>query len=277
MKTTSIALAIAASTQLLLITPSQAGSSDPAPSGYSPDIVGGLPLPCGVSVLYMWQQQDYDVTSLRAFAGGFPVPGFGANAITKIQNDVDEVNAKFDWWALPWLNFHAILGRVSGQADADLAPALWPLLGGARQLKVDYDGIVYGGGMTLAAGYKNFFGTVTANYTWGDVNLKDGPGLSFVDPNGIQTLVISPKVGWRFENGAVWVGGYYQHTNHTQTGSFALGPPLGIVNFQASVEDKTPWNYVVGGEYKISNNWILMAEVGFGGREQVLAGTTYRF
>ena len=33
----------------------------------------------------------------------------------------------------------------------------------------------------------------------------------------------------------------------------------------------------MGGEYKITEHWILTGEVGLGSREQVLVGTTYRF
>jgi len=277
MKTSSILLAAAATAQLLLTSPAIAGTDAPASSGNFAEPLGALPPPFGVSVLYTWEQQEYEVTGLRATAHGFPVPGFGPGAITKLQNEVDDAIVKLDWWALPWLNFHALAGRVSGQADADLAPALWPMLGGARQFKIDYDGDVYGGGMTLAAGYKHLFGLVTANYTWGDVNLKDGRGMSLVDPNGVETLVVTPKIGWKFDRGAVWVGGYYQFTQHTQSGSINLGPPMGTIQFQADVKDKSPWNYTVGGEYKITNNWILTAEIGLGGREQVMAGTTYRF
>jgi hypothetical protein len=55
------------------------------------------------------------------------------------------------------------------------------------------------------------------------------------------------------------------------------GPPLGIINFAASIEDKSWWNSAAGGEYNISDDWSLMAEGGFGGRDQVLAGVTHRF
>ena len=280
MKTTSVVPAIAALSQLLLLTPSNAGTSapaGPAPTNDGSEIGGGLPAPFGVGVNYMWQQGDYEVTSLRAFAGGYPVPGLGSNAITKLRNDIDEVNLKFDWWAQPWLNFHAIIGRVSGRTDADLAPFISPLLGGINSFKVDYDGLVYGGGLTLAGAYKNLFGSITGNYTWANVNMQDSPGLSLVDPSGIQTLVVTPKIGWRFDRGSAWVGGFYQFTQHTQSGSFNLGPPMGTINFQADVEDKSPWNYIAGAEYKLTDHWFLTAEVGFGHREQVLLGTTYRF
>jgi len=277
MKTTPLVLAIVTLLQLLLATPSSAA---PSGSGSSEDlndiIVGGLPLPFGVGVNYLWQRGEYEVTDLHAT----PLPpgvSVGPGAIPKVQNHVDEVNVKLDWWALPWLNVHAVVGWADGHADASLSPDLAPLLGGASQFTVDYNGFIYGGGMTLAAGYKHIFGTFTANYTWGDIDLKNGTGLSFIDPDSIETLVLTPKVGWRFDQGAVWVGGFYQFTSYVQSGRFNLGPPLGVINFQASVEDKSPWNYVVGGEYKLFDHWNLMAEGGFGDRDQVLAGITYRF
>ena len=284
MTNSSTVLAIGAISQLLLIAPSKAGNDgsvppEPSsqPNAYG-DIVGGLPLPFGVSMFYMRQDSNYDVTSLHATAGGYPVPGFGANAITSIHNDVDEVNMKLDWWAQPWLNFHAIFGEVDGETEAGLNPALSPLLGGMQNFKVDYHGIVYGGGMTVAGGYQHFFGLVTANYTWADVSLSGGSRLTLADGNGIETLVITPKIGWRFDDGsAVWVGAFYQKTNYTQSGSFNLGPPLGTVNFAASVKDAVPWDFIMGGEYKLSEHWILTSEVGLGNRQQILFGTSYRF
>ena len=262
-----------------LLQPLAVLAEDPGagtPGGFD-SMLDDLPLPFGVSVLYLWQEQEYDVTGLRASAGGFPVPGFGPAAIPRIENEVQEVNAKFDWWALPWLNLHAVFGGLDGQADADLAPFIRPLLGGVGRIEVDYDGIVYGGGITVAGGYGNFFASLTANYTWADVDLEDGLGLSLDDPNGIETLVVVPRIGWRFERGAIWAGGYYQFTEHTQSGSFRLPPPIGTIQFQADVEDEAPWSYVVGGEYRISDQWILSAEIGFGDRTQVLLGTSYRF
>jgi len=280
--------AIAAMSQLLMIAPvcggiDAAGAPGPSvPASACVDIVGGLPLPFGVGVFYMHQDAEYDVTSLHATSPIFgPVTGLGPNAISRVHNKVDEVNVKLNWWAQPWLNFHGIFGWVDGQSDASfssqLPPQLTALLGGMKGIKVDYNGIVYGGGMTLAAGYKNFFASVTGNYTWASVALQGGAGLALNDANNIGTLVITPKVGWLFDQGTVWVGAFYQSTEHTQYGGFNLGPPLGTVNFNATVKDTAPWNFIMGGEYKFTEHWVLTGEVGLGGREQVLVGTTYRF
>lgn len=285
MKGPSAVVTLAAISQLLLLVPARAGSEAPVSPGPSAmtsgcvDVVGGLPLPFGVGVYYMHQDADYDVTSLHASAGGYPVPGLGANAISRVHNKVDEVNVKLDWWAQPWLNFHGIFGWVDGQSDASLSsqlpPQLTAMLNGMKGFKVDYNGIVYGGGMTLAAGYQHLFASVTGNYTWADVDLQGGPNVALNDANHIGTLVITPKVGWLFDKGSVWVGAFYQSTDHTQYGSF--NSLAGPVKFNATVKDTAPWDFIMGGEYRFTEHWILSAEVGLGSREQVLVGTSYRF
>ncbi|MEI6178680.1 MAG: hypothetical protein WCS43_17440, partial [Verrucomicrobiota bacterium] len=141
--------------------------------------------------------------------------------------------------------------------------------------RVNCNGIVYGGGMTLAAGYKSFFASITGNYTWADVDLQGGSGLALNDANNIGTLVITPKIGWRFDKGSLWAGAFYQSSEHTQYGRF--NSSMGTVNFDATVEDSYPWNFVLGGEFEITKHWILTGEVGLGHREQVMFGTSYRF
>lgn len=234
------------------------------------------PLPFGAGFWYFAQEQDYSVTGLQATAFGFPIPGFDDSAISRIENRVDQFNFKADYWVLPWLNIHGIVGNASGEASATLSPAIQRGFG-LTDFTVDYDALVYGGGITLAAGHECFFTTITAQYTWGDVDMEDGAGLTLNDPNGIETLVIIPKIGIHGKKGAVWVGTYYQHTEHTQTGTFILPGPL-PVDFAASVEDKTPWNPVIGGEYYFNEHWSLSIEYGFGDdRRQGIVGLTRRF
>lgn len=264
---------------LIIFSTSPALSKDePLPSGkeVSPLEYPELPLPFGAGIWYFGQEQDYAITGLRASAFGFPIPGFDETAISRIENRVDQFNFKADYWLLPWLNIHGMVGTASGEAVATLSPAIQQGFG-LTDFRVGYDALVYGGGITLAAGHKNFFATLTTEYTWGDVDMEDGAGLTLNDPNGIETLVVTPKIGVHGKKGAIWVGAYYQYTEHTQTGTFILPGPL-PVDFSADVEDKSPWNPVIGGEYYFNEQWSLTLEYGFGDdRHQSLIGLTHRF
>jgi len=232
------------------------------------------PLPFGIGIWYFRQQQDYSVTALSASMFGFPVPGFGPDAITRVENEVDQFNLKADGWILPWLNAHVVLGHASGEASAAVNPALpLPL----SNFDVGYDAFIYGGGLTAAAGTGDFFASLTADYTWASVRFDDGAGLSLTDASAIGTLVLTPKVGWHGSRGALWVGAFYQRTRHTQKGAFDL-PGMGTIDFAADVKDKTAWCALVGGEYHFSATWSATVEAGFGkDKRQALLGVTCRF
>lgn len=234
------------------------------------------PLPLGLGVWYFGQEQDYELTGLRATAFGFPVAGFGPDAITGIENRVDQFNFKCDYWIFPWLNVHGILGRAEGEATATLSPAIQQGFG-LTDFEVGYDALVYGGGLTVAVGHGSIFASVTADYTFGNTEYSSGGGLTLEDADGIETLIISPKIGIHGKRGAIWAGAYYQSTEHTQRGSILLPGPLPI-NFEADVEDAQEWIAIVGGEYYFNEFWSLTLEYGFGDqREQGLVGLTRRF
>jgi len=261
---------------ILLASGPFASSKDDPFSGkeVAPDEPPRYPLPTGTGFWYFGQEQEYEVTALTATIGGFPVPGVGAGAITRVKNRVDQFNFKCDHWVFPWLNVHGIVGDATGEAVAGVSPLLGLPVGA---FTVDYDALVYGGGATFVVGNESLFFSFTADYTWGDVEFETGPGLTLNDPSAIETLILTPKIGYHGNRGAVWVGAYYQHTEHTQTGTFFL-PLRGPVDFTADVEDKTPWTPVVGGEYFFNEHWSITGEFGFGeDRKQGLVGVTYRF
>jgi hypothetical protein len=245
-----------------------------AKSSVMPPASGQLPPPWGFGLFYFGQERQYVVTDLSASIRGVALPGINAGLIERIENRVDQVNLKLDHWVFPWLNLHGILGTATGEAVAGLDPGL-PLP--VSEFVVGYDAEVYGGGVTLAAGGKHVFMSVTGDYTWGDVTYGNTPGLRLVDASGIETLIFTPKVGIYGDRGAVWVGAFYQRSLHVQTGAFSL-PPFGAIDFVAEVEDKTNWTPVIGGEFYLNRHWSFMAELGLGADQtQGMTGVTYRF
>ena len=53
-------------------------------------------------------------------------------------------------------------------------------------MNIDYNGTTFGGGITLAGGYKDFFVSLDGNYTYSNIDVADGE---------IKTYTISPRVG----------------------------------------------------------------------------------
>ena len=186
------------------------------------------------------------------------LPTFGPDSIRSITNEVSQVSAKLDWWVLPCLNLHALYGQLEGTAEATLSPELERVFG---NLAVDYDGLSYGGGVTVAGGWRRLFAMVEVDYTWADADLEDTKDLKLDDPDGIGTLVVIPKIGCRIGDVSVWVGAQYQHSEHKQTGAFTLDP-LGKVPFGVEVEDEHNWGWLAGVQWDLNRHWSLTAEAG---------------
>ncbi len=192
-----------------------------------------LPLPLGIGVTYYYQQQDYGLVSLDV--GPIPIPPDLLSDV-QVTNHIHEINLKADLWVLPFLNVFGIIGDVSGETKVDLGQ----LLG---QLTVDYDGLVYGGGFTAAVGVKRFFTSLTTHFMATD--LKG-------DRSSVSVLLLTPKAGIVFDRGALWGGAMYQRADEEHIGSIFI-PPFGDVDYEVVLKEKTPWNFLVGGQFEVAN------------------------
>lgn len=163
------------------------------------------PRPIGIGVTYYYQKQDYSLTRVAAGGAGAmaalgALGGGGGPAmvpdsdgmvtipdalLTGIQADnyVHEVNVKIDAWILPFLNVFGLVGSVDGETEAVGLPLPLP-----PSLKIDYDGVVYGGGATVAGGVGAVFGSFTATYTGTSL---DGSTSS------LSAWIFAPKAGVR--------------------------------------------------------------------------------
>jgi hypothetical protein len=215
-----------------------------------------LPLPLGIGITYYYQEQDYGLKSIEIN----PIPLSPQQlSDVEVENRIDEINLQADLWVLPFLNVFGIIGGVSGETTVKMGPYLGDLV-------VDYDGWVYGGGFTAAAGVKRFFGSFTTHFM-----LTDLEG----DRSSVKAWLLTPKAGIRWKRGALWGGAVYQRAEEEHRGSIAI-PPFGELEYKVVLEEKNPWNYLVGGQVALATHWVVEAEGGFGKRQHALVKLTYR-
>jgi len=106
-------------------------------------LAGGrqLPPPYGIGLTLYRQTQDYELAYLKMDLPVDPALTSGVD----IKNLTDEMNLQFDFWLLPFININVVLGRVEGTSDFNLGPPI-------NTLEFDYEGIVYGTGVTVGRG-----------------------------------------------------------------------------------------------------------------------------
>jgi hypothetical protein len=244
----------------LFATPSFAGGPP-----FHADLAGGrtLPLPWGIGLTYYDQSQDYALDSLA-----LGVPGFENVPVEliEIDNDISSYTLKFDVWLLPFLNVFGLVGEIDGDTNVDFRPLHLPVP--LEQVTIDYDGDVYGGGITLAGGGDVWFTSLTGVYT--EANLSgdfDSEARSFV---------AMPRLGLHNARGSVWVGAMYLDTEENHKGTIDL-PFLGNIPFEVDLVQEDDWNALVGVQGTFGPHWTVEVEGGFGSRDSVSATAGYRF
>ena len=267
-------------------TSAQADSlSDSLPLGKSLAAGQELPLPLGISANVFFMEQDMEAQSIAIDIPPLPLPtgplqlppGLPAES-AKLESRATSTTAKIDAWVLPFLNLYGVAGYVDGETTASgfsvggLPPELASLL--PNSFSIAYSGPVYGGGITLAAGYNQFFALLDANYTESDLDIGDST---------IEALIISPRIGITGDlgglSGSLYIGAMYQDVDEQQNGTVKF-PIMGMpvpVGYDVISEAEEKWNYLVGANFKASESWNYGIEAGFSGRTHVMATLNYRF
>jgi hypothetical protein len=248
-----------------------------------------LPLPFGIGGNFVIMDQGIDVRNLKI---GFSAPNVAVNRVTFSDARARDAayTARLDAWLLPFLNIYGIYGYINGEAELDVnIPAIsvdFPIIGNipiteaqTASLDIDYEGITYGGGMTLAGGYKNFFGSLDANYTYSDIDVANSE---------IETYTMSARLGTLVDPKAIkgslafWVGAMYMDYEQTVTDSIDLSTvsdllPSVELDFEIDIKNEQPWNFLFGGHWELTKRWQLVAEGGLGDRKQLITGLFFRF
>src|SRR5262249_55022534 len=193
---------------------------------------------------------------------GEPVSSVSEVANFKARSYVDAVVVKSDVWLFPFFNLYALLGYIKNSTDLNILVTVPrpPPFSGSRQFTIktrtQLEGFVGGAGATLAAGYRQFFGMVDANYSHTDLGFDER----------VRALIASARVGWNGHIGAVpvrlWIGGSYWDTVNTAKATVEV-PDVGSVRFEADQGPKHAWNGLVGTSVMLHHHLDFFAEYGF--------------
>jgi hypothetical protein len=248
-----------------------------------------LPLPFGAGINFVYMDQGLDIRNLKI---GFGSADREVERLTFSDASAKDkaVTARLDFWLLPFANIYGIIGYIDGETELDVnLPAITvnvpgigpvPILDPATlNFDIDYNGTTYGGGITLAGGYKDFFGSLDANYTYTDINLVNGD---------IKTLTISPRLGVLVDPAiikgsfAFWIGAMYMDYKQTVTDSVNLKKldsrlPAVDLDFEIDIKNEEHWNFLMGSQWEITKRWQITVEGGVGNRRQIVLGSSFRF
>ncbi len=220
------------------------------------------PRPLGIGISLYAQNQDYVIDSLS-----LGLPGISPDVAKglSVTNDTTTIHATFDYWLLPFLDVLALVGQVKGETDVKVSQLNFgiPL----SDITVEYDGIVYGAGFTLAAGHGRFFTTLTTQYTGTDLDLTD---------SSVTAWILTPRAGITFSKGAVYAGAMYQKAEEEHKGQYTV-PIFGTVPFSVTLHESQPWNFIAGAHFGLGEHWGVKVEGGLGNRTAGLLHVDYRF
>ncbi len=260
-----------------------------------------LPMPYGVALVGAWKRQDIDLYDLSIRVPGgewttIPFPLFN-----EPYADTSTVQAKFDFWLLPFLNVYALAGRVEGDSiiplsflgadlmdligTGDLCDSLRPPASCFRTYSGTYRGDISGDNLSIginpALGYKDFFFTMPTTWTWTDVDSSD---------RVVESFYLSPRIGLnvptRQSGGlSVYIGAAYLRAENFITGSIDVdtsdmpGAEDGLtIEYSVWSDNSDRWNFLVGFNWSITQRWNVHFEADAGGSRQ--GGTfsaTWRF
>ena len=210
-----------------------------------------LPLPFGLGLTYTYINQNTVVSDVQVENQTLDlnIPDSKTTSHTALL--------RADVWLLPVLNVYGLIGYTSGRTRPRL------VLGDGTQLEtsVDYSRAMYGGGATLAFGYKSFFATVDSNYTTGAVQADKGQ----IGNHDLFSVTFTPRVGALFSTGewgqgSVWVGAMWMNFKQEITDSKVVGNTQ--VDYSVRIEAKDPWNVLLGGNWQLNKRWSIAVEVG---------------
>lgn len=217
-------------------------------------------------------------------------------------------------WVFPFMQVYGIYNRVEGKSQVDtksytklsgpfvsilnqnLINSFMPgaiyhgngLVETNDRIEISLDSRNYGGGLTFAGGYKQYFAILDMNYTYTKFDFSR---------DYVHTFVLSPRVGYDtklFDRPLrIWTGIMGQYVSSKVTGRLTalqfsgstgsmvpLINPNGTAGFKVEQHLVRPINYMVGFRYTITPHAAFMLEGGYAGpngRKSILGNVEILF
>jgi len=227
-----------------------------------------LPDPFGFGLNFYTQNQTFDFSELTFTLKGLSIGDVNPQDLD-INNQVTEKNFKVDLWVLPFVNVFGLLGEINGRTNVDYE-LLDAIVG--EKIRMNYKGVVYGSGVTMAGGYKSYFISLTAAFS----NTKLDNSKS-----NLKAWVFTPKIGlamneWNIiKELNIWLGAMYQKTEEQHCGTINLNNSIDV-QYDATLQQRNAWNSIAGIHLSFSSDLYLEFERGIGNRKHTLASLIYR-
>jgi hypothetical protein len=251
-------------------------AAEPAPSRLFPllgdkvpeEMKGQLPCPFGVSLNFVQAIEDLKVSNWDLRVNDEYISPNLVKA-TELKQKTNVESVRFDTWVLPFLNIYGVFGNVEGKvSEVELGLLNKPV---PTSFKIPFDGIVYGGGTTIAAGYDIYFVTCDVNYTYSEINIWE---------SAVETLMTTPRAGIRVPikkvNVSLYGGANNEKIMNRLNGSYTTveGTRLDIA-LDASAS--SPWVALAGTQIEFGKHWGLIIESSFGNRQTGICSMAYRW
>lgn len=223
-----------------------------------------LPSPFGFGLNVYSQNQTFNFLESSFYVSDFNLSTVIPENID-INNQIIERNLKLDLWVLPFMNVFGILGEVDGKTVVD-----YELLD--DQIRMNYKGLIYGSGITMAGGYDPYFVTLTAAFS--KTKLENSESV-------MKAWIFTPKVGismsgWKIiKNMNIWLGAMYQQAEEQHSGCIEILNSIDV-EYDVTLEQKNVWNSIAGMLISFTNDFCLELERGIGDRKHTLASLIYR-
>ncbi|MEQ5402288.1 hypothetical protein AB7X06_15025 [Providencia rettgeri] len=261
-----------------------------------------LPEPFGASYGYMNLRQDIIVDKIGFNSDTRLGQGLLSNILVETGHTREKNEShmlKLDAWVLPFMNIYGVYGKTKGSSKTNITGIymkgqpgpMWENL----PFSLDFKGKTYGGGVTFAGGYNQFFGTLDLNYTKTNLDILDGD---------ITAFVMTPRIGYEFvfeplisgqgnTKVQIWTGAMYQDITQRFKGDVsklnlpeeldffmnnpAMKPIIGNVKFDVKQHLAHKWNNTVGARVELTRNFNVLTEIGFNNRNSFFISGEFRF